>query len=148
MNFEVIASALHPYCEDEKQKTARGIVLLGLQEHFGDALDPTLNPDLDHMNDHFLLFLVGHNPDDDKQIICTGALSLDCQTEDRTCFRIERVSVLKEFRRRGYASAIVKHLIHLAQSLKEEESFCKNIDRILVETDTPWKEAIVRKTWL
>jgi len=56
------------------EQQARQLVLEGLKEHFG-YLDPTRNPDLDHIVDHYLskgvVFLTGFVGD---ELVCTGAL--------------------------------------------------------------------------
>ncbi|KAF0973247.1 hypothetical protein FDP41_008454 [Naegleria fowleri] len=177
---------------------AKEIIVKGLKERFGEEnFDESFNPDLNQLQEAFLYFCVGfvHSKDLDTTttteerllnrtdittnnnnnqliMIATGGLSLDFNyfgNENQYCFRIERVSVLKEFRRRGYASQIISHLMNVAKqiavptiepTMRDESSssrvlkkVCEKIEtllqphkllvrKIVVETDTPWMESV------
>ncbi|KAG2374336.1 hypothetical protein C9374_010906 [Naegleria lovaniensis] len=174
---------------------AKEIIVKGLKERFGEEnFDESFNPDLNQLHEAFVYFCVGNvqsvNDHEDslndenysctnhcnnnQLMIATGGLSLDFKYfgKDECCFRIERVSVLKEFRRRGYASQIVSHLMDVAKQIvammdrnnihtsssggvdhgsnvfhevyeKIEKLQPMKLNRkIVVETDTPWIEAV------
>ncbi|KAL9652987.1 hypothetical protein ABK040_015502 [Willaertia magna] len=154
----VIESILNPNDKNneeelkELQHKAKEIVLAGLKERFGE-LNPNYNQDLNQLSSHYYEFLgaflisvtktIENNNvtiTKDKQLIGTGALSIDdkfiCGKRN---FRIERVSILKEFRRNGYAYEITRRLIEIAKEKKQEENVG---DVVLVETDVPWVDAI------
>nr|WP_252187474.1 GNAT family N-acetyltransferase [Anaeromonas gelatinilytica] len=72
-------------------------------------------------------FLIGLYEDD---LICTGGLI----EEDRYTGRIVRMSVKKEYRRKGVATVILKGLEKVAKE--------KGYNKIVLETTEGWSKAI------
>jgi GNAT superfamily N-acetyltransferase len=112
--------------ELKDQNEARQIILLGLEERF-DFLDETLNSDVDHIHDHFILpgdeFYVGILHD---AMVCTGGLI----KETADIGRVVRVSVLKELRRSGFATLMMEKLELAAQK--------KCYKKLVLETNKSW----------
>ena len=114
----------------DDQDRAKTLILDGLADHF-NTIDPTLNPDLQNIEESYLrrgsLFLVAEAGQD---LVGTGALI--AETED--VGRIVRLSVASSHRRLGIGRLITKHLIDAAQSF--------HFSKILVETNDDWFDAI------
>lgn len=112
--------------EDE----ARAVVLKGLEERFG-FIDNSFNPDLKDIlrsyNQEKTMFFVGvyHN-----EVIATGAVSY----ESTSVGRIERMSVLKKYRRGGVAKIMLQHLETWAQQ--------QGYEKLVLETNKSWTSAI------
>lgn len=111
------------------EKQAKILILEGLKEHFG-WLDQGKNPDLDEIIKTYLkpgqIFLIVLS---DDNLIGTGAL-IDESDERRKIARICRMSVKKEFRHHGVASAILSRL--------EEFGRSHNYSSIKIETNWDW----------
>lgn len=112
------------------QAAAKALILAGLEEHWGE-LDLSLNPDLNNIQTSYInkggVFLV---VEIDNKIVGTGALS----PEGNNAARIERVSVHKDFRRRGMGQAITAALVEAAS----QTGYAK----VLVETTETWDPAV------
>ncbi len=114
--------------QPKDQIAAKNLILAGLEERWG-ALDPDKNPDLDDIGraygrGRFLAAECG------GEIVGTGALLL----EDGGYGRIVRMSVAKEKRRQGIATAILNELIAFAR-----QSGCTHLT---LETTADWTDAI------
>ncbi len=107
-----------------------------MRDRWGDDYDPTSNPDLSDLDANYMtnarLFLVAEMTDSNgaDQIVGTGALV----PEGSGVSRILRVSVDRDWRRRGIAKALVAELLLAASKAGST--------RVVVSTDTPWFEAI------
>ena len=99
--------------EDE----ARTVVLKGLEERFG-FIDHSFNPDLKDIlrsyNREKTIFFVGVYR---NEVIATGAVSY----ESTSVGRIERMLVLKKYRRGGIAKIMLRHLESWAQQQSYEK---------------------------
>lgn len=104
------------------QEAAKAVVLAGLAERF-DSMDHALNPDLNAIVQTYTengeVFLVGRYQ---HEVVCTGALI----QESPNIGRIVRMSVLKAYRRRGFARLMLSELEQAAKS--------KGFSRIVLET--------------
>lgn len=116
--------------EASDQESARRLILEGLSEHFG-FIDETLNPDIDDIVAHYIarghVFLVVQIEND---LVGTGALII----KDGGIGQIVRISVHRDYRRRGIGKAVVERLIELARQ--------RGMRRLLVETNNDWYDAI------
>jgi GNAT superfamily N-acetyltransferase len=112
------------------QDCAKEIILEGLEERFG-FLDRSLNSDLNDIQENYInkgyVFLLGIY---DSKPVCTGALI----KEDKEIGRIVRMSVLKDYRRKGLAQVIISELENKAVEL--------GFTRIVLETNKEWYDAI------
>lgn len=106
------------------------LILAGLGDHFGQ-INPELNLDLDDITASYVnrghTFVVGEIED---TIVAAGGLT--AVQEDLG--RIVRVSVAREFRRKGIGQEIVTYLVEVARR--------KGYRRLLVETNHGWTDAI------
>ena len=120
---------LRPF-QAQYQKAVRTLILAGLADHF-EALDPSLNRDLDDIQSNYVdrgnCFLVVF---DGEEIIGTGALINEAPG---TC-RIVRMSVAVHRRRQGLARLLVQELISKAINQGHK--------KIVVETNDDWMGAI------
>ncbi|MCH4825189.1 GNAT family N-acetyltransferase [Planococcus halocryophilus] len=112
------------------EEEARELILKGLEERFG-FIDPTYNPDLKDISYSYsrrgTVFLVGiYN----GRIICTGAITHEAPGVGR----IERMSVLKGYRRIGVAKIMMYHL----ESWAKQEGY----QQLVLETNGTWYSAI------
>lgn len=110
------------------QKGARRLILEGLGEHWG-WIDEYINTDLEdisvsYASGHFVLGFFK------EKLVATGALI----PEDEFTKRIVRMSVAKEFRRHGFGSQILKHLISLARRTSTK--------KVVLETTETWDDVI------
>jgi len=108
------------------QDAFRWLVLDGMAERWG-SVDDSLNPDLDDIDTHYrndceLVALDG------PLIVGTGILLLRAAEGE-----IVRMSVHRDYRRRGVARQLLAELHHL-----ESENV---VSRIVVETNAKWTEA-------
>lgn len=114
----------------EFQEEAKALVLNGLEERFG-FLDSSYNPDLQSILQSYggegSVFLVGIH---DGQVICTGAVSFDAPGVGR----VERMSVMKSYRRAGAAKAMIRSL----ESWARKEGY----RQLVLETNNEWQSAI------
>ncbi|WP_142829664.1 GNAT family N-acetyltransferase [Planococcus soli] len=112
------------------EEQARAVVLKGLEERFG-FIDPKYNPDLKSIvlsySGQRAVFLVGIYKD---RVICTGAVSMEALSVGR----VERMSVLKEYRRTGVA----KGMIHSLESWAKENGY----QQLVLETNNDWQSSI------
>jgi len=149
--MELVIEAVSRATADE----ARHCILSGLEEHWG-RLDLTLNPDL-----HDVLHTYGDvaSPDTaiprsdgkvmlvallDGQVVATGALIREytqaattprCdEWREAPVGRIVRMSVRKNYRRRGIASLVLEALVQHAREL--------GIKKLVLETTETWSDAI------
>lgn len=126
MGKEII---IRPFIPSDQDR-AKILILEGLAEHF-NAIDPTLNPDLNNINESYLaqgsLFLVAEL---DGDLVGTGALIAESEDSGR----IVRVSVASSHRRMGIGRLLTKHLIQAAHHF--------HFSRIIVETNDDWHGAI------
>jgi ribosomal protein S18 acetylase RimI-like enzyme len=116
--------------EARDQENARKLILEGLGEHFG-FIDETLNPDVDDIITHYIapghVFLVVQNG---HGLIGTGALLI----KGEGVGQIVRISVHRDYRRKGIGKTIVEHLVKIARQ--------RGLQRLLVETNNDWYHAI------
>jgi GNAT superfamily N-acetyltransferase len=108
------------------QNAFKSLVLEGMAEHWG-SVDESLNTDLDDIgtyygNDCVLVAL------DDALVVGCGILLLRSAEGE-----IVRMSVHRDYRRRGIATLLLTELIGIASEY--------GITRIVVETNAKWKEA-------
>lgn len=112
------------------QEQAKSIVLEGFKEHFGE-LDLTLNQDLNGIVRNYLLngdtFITGFV---NHRMVATGALVKEAPGTGR----IVRMSVLKAFRRKGYAGKILMKL--------EEDARKRGFSEVVLETNRDWTGVI------
>jgi ribosomal protein S18 acetylase RimI-like enzyme len=112
------------------QEEAKMVILSGLEERFG-TLDNTMNQDLNNILQTYLkvknTFLIGLFQ---NKVICTGALIY----ENTRTGRIVRMSVLREYRRKGFARTILIELEKIAKLM--------GYTRIVLETTSTWDDAI------
>jgi len=108
------------------QDAFRTLVLDGMAERWG-AVDESLNTDLDDINSHYgsdrVLIAV-----DGATVVGTGILLIRA-TEGE----IVRMSVHRNYRRRGIARRVLVELVNLAAGY--------GVERIVVETNAKWIEA-------
>ena len=108
------------------QDAFRSLVLDGMAERWG-SVDESLNTDLDDIAGHYgkdcVLVALG-----DARIVGTAILLLRPPRGE-----IVRISVHREYRRRGIAKGLLAELVSLA--------FEHGINRISVETNAAWNEA-------
>lgn len=112
------------------QGEARAVILKGLEERFG-FIDPSYNPDLKDILSSYSLektmfFVCVYN----NTVISTGAVSYEAPGVGR----IERMSVLKEYRRGGVAKIMLHHLESWAQQ--------QGYEKVVLETNKGWMSAI------
>ncbi|MCL0056989.1 GNAT family N-acetyltransferase [Dehalococcoidia bacterium] len=97
--------------DETTQEHARVLILSGLGERFG-YIDEMLNQDLNDIVANYVekahIFLIGTIG---NEIVCTGALV----QEDQSTGRVVRMSVAKEYRRRGFGTAMLQRLMDLAR---------------------------------
>ena len=108
------------------QDAFRLLVLDGMAERWG-SVDESLNTDLDDIDAHYgndcvLVALDG------ALVVGTGILLLRAGEGE-----IVRMSVHRDYRRRGIATQLLEELIHLASEY--------GVNRIVVETNAKWNEA-------
>ncbi len=112
------------------QPAVRRLILDGLGEHFG-VVDETRNPDVDDIAAHYTarghVFLVAVHG---EEII--GSAALICA--DAQVGQLVRVSVARDWRRRGLARSLVQHLIAAARD--------RGLKRLWMETNDDWEAAI------
>lgn len=112
------------------EEEARVVVLKGLEERFG-FIDPKFNPDLKNIVESYsgrgAVFLVGIYK---GKVICTGAVTMEASNIGR----VERMSVLKEYRRTGIAKQMIQSLETWAKENKYQQ--------LVLETNNDWKSAI------
>jgi putative acetyltransferase len=111
---------------DEMQEAFRLLVLDGMVEHWG-SVDESLNTDLHDINAHYcndfvLVALAG------GLVVGTGILLLRGAEGE-----IVRMSIHRDYRRRGIATQIVAELRNLASG--------SGVSRIVVETNAKWADA-------
>lgn len=120
---------IHQIAESFEEE-ARGVILKGLKERFR-FIDPSCNPDLKSIiksySNQSAIFLVGIYK---RRVICTGAVSFEASGRGR----VERMSVLKEYRRSGVA----KQMIDSLESWAKENGYLK----LVLETNNDWQSAI------
>ncbi len=118
--------AVRPF-EARDQGPARSLVLAGLGEHFG-FIDESLNPDLDDIEANYRqlghVFLVAESQ---NSIVGTAGLLF----ESKDTARIVRMSVRKDVRRDGIATALLRALM--------DETSTRSIDALHAHTEPRWK---------
>jgi GNAT superfamily N-acetyltransferase len=112
--------------DHEMQEAFRMLVLDGMAERWG-SVDESLNTDLDDIGAHYGndCVLVAH---DGALIVGTGILLLRAAEGE-----IVRMSVHRDYRRRGIATQLLAELLHIASEY--------GVSRIVVETNAKWMEA-------
>lgn len=114
----------------EFEESAKLIVLEGLAERFG-YLDDSYNPDLKNIIENYMdkgnIFMVGLI---NGKVVCTGALT----RESSQIGRIERMSVKREYRGKGYAKRMLSTL--------EMEATKSGYHKLILETNKDWASAI------
>ena len=113
------------------QVAVRDLVLAGLLERWGDAYDPSVNPDLDDITSNYV-----HRGAEvvvieiEGEIVATGIL----QPETNSRGRILRMSVDRHHRRHGLGRHVVDELVRRARG--------QSMIEVVVTTDTPWASAV------
>jgi GNAT superfamily N-acetyltransferase len=112
------------------QYMAKQIIYQGLFERFGNIIESFI-PDTHHLYQTFIekgdSFVIGQYH---GLYVCTGGLV----QESETVGRIVRVSVLKDFRGKGFAKKVIEHL--------EAVALTKSLTEIVLETNENWDSAI------
>ncbi|MHC0038258.1 GNAT family N-acetyltransferase [Pseudoneobacillus sp. C159] len=112
------------------QYMAKQIIYQGLFERFGNIHESFI-PDTHHPYKTFIengdTFVIGQY---EGLYVCTGGLI----QESPTCGRIVRISVLKDFRGKGYAKRMIEYL--------ESVALAKKLTEIVLETNEDWDSAI------
>ncbi len=110
------------------QERARALILEGLQEHWGE-IDPALNADLNDIGKTYKdgVFLVVYRGPD---LIATGALVPRGPAQSE----IVRMSVARQYRRCGFGSLVLRHLL--------EEARRASCRQIVLETTSSWRDAL------
>lgn len=115
---------------EDTQEQAKRVVLSGLEERLG-FLNESYNTDLNNIvqnyTNHGDVFLTGTLR---SEVICTGALI----EERKDVGRIVRMSVLKAYRRKGFARKMLEELEAIART--------KKYVKIVLETTNTWSDAI------
>lgn len=113
------------------QIAVRELVLGGMRERWGDAYDPSANPDLDDISTSYVdrgaevvVVQIG------GEIVATGML----RPEPDRRGRILRMSVDQGYRRRGFGRQVVEELVRRARR--------RGMVEVVVLTDTPWTSAL------
>ncbi len=107
---------------------ARKVILAGLEEHWG-VLDESRNPDLDDIAGWYEggVFLVAW---EGGEIVGTGAF-LPCSNDT---VKVVRMSVRRQWRRRGIGSRILDELCRRA--------YRSGYSRVILETTSAWQYVI------
>ncbi|WP_028782405.1 GNAT family N-acetyltransferase [Thalassobacillus devorans] len=112
------------------EEEAKQLILDGLAERFG-YLDHSLNPDLDDIMTHynkkgsvFLIAIVN------KDLVATGAIT----KENDQLGRVERMSVKRNYRRKGVGKLMLQSLEWYAKTL--------GYNRLVLETNKGWTSAL------
>jgi GNAT superfamily N-acetyltransferase len=113
------------------QTAVRELVLGGMRERWGDAYDPSANPDLDDISASYInwgaeVVVV----DIEGEIVATGTLL----PERNRRGRIVRMSVDAAHRRKGFGRQVVEELVRRARR--------RGMFEVVVLTDTPWTSAL------
>lgn len=110
------------------QDPVRELVLSSLEERWG-VLDPTKNPDLFDISNHYQMgvFLVGVFQ---GEIVGTGAFL----PEEESVCRIVRMSTVKDLRNQGIGTRILDKLVSIARS--------QGYAAIVLETTASWQDAV------
>jgi ribosomal protein S18 acetylase RimI-like enzyme len=128
MNSQLFIRTFEAHDQTEVQK----LILAGLEDHFG-YIDHTFNPDLEDIMTCYIqagnIFFVAQIA---KQIVGTGAIIKE--DSHNKIGRIVRLSVHREFRRKGIGTSITKRLI--------EEARKKGFKSLVLETNLDWFAAI------
>jgi ribosomal protein S18 acetylase RimI-like enzyme len=113
------------------QVPVRELVLEGMRERWGDAYDPSVNPDLDDISASYLdrgaevvVLEIG------GEIVAAGTLQPDGDGRGR----IVRMSVDRAHRRQGLGRRVVAELVRRAHQ--------RGMIEVVVLTDTPWTSAL------
>lgn len=114
------------------QDTFREIVQAGMQDRWGDAFDWDANPDID---DVWETYVLANNADvlvaeTDGVVVATGVLLPDAAHAGR----LVRMSVARDLRRQGHATALVAALV--------ERASARAMTSVFVRTDTVWPDAV------
>jgi N-acetylglutamate synthase-like GNAT family acetyltransferase len=123
--------ALRDFRPDD-QAAVRAIVLAGMRERWGDEFEPAVNVDLDDIWTYYVLQRRAEVVvcEEDGVVVATGTLvPLDIRTAE-----LVRIAVIRQQRRKGIASAIVKELQRRARQ--------NEMKTLLVTTDRPWADAV------
>ena len=112
----------------EDQAAVRRLILDGLEEHWG-GLDDGLNPDLDDLATTYAdgSILVARI---DDRIVGVGILVPGGNDEGE----VKRMSVAREHRRRGVASAVLRELVSIARR--------QGWSAVILETTATWTDAV------
>jgi GNAT superfamily N-acetyltransferase len=115
----------------DDQEPLRELVLTGMRERWGDAYDPSVNPDLDNISASYVergaeVVVI----ETGGEIVATGMLQPG--RDDRG--RIVRVSVDQAHRRKGFGRQVVNELVWRARR--------RGMLEVVVLTDTPWTSAL------
>lgn len=113
------------------QDEACAVIQAGLRERWGDAFDPSANPDTDDLWASYVEpggeIVVAVDGD---RIVGTGILI----TAGPGTAQLVRMSTHPEHRRRGIGRRVVAHLVERARA--------RGFERVVIEADTPWESAV------
>jgi len=128
--IRLIKQVVFEHINKTTQEQAKQVILAGLKQRWG-FLKASLNPDLNNIVESYTKqgnsFLVGRLG---NTIICTGALI----SEGTNTGRIVRMSVVKEFRKKGLGTLMLQHLVEIAKE--------KKYQKLVLETTKSWADAI------
>jgi ribosomal protein S18 acetylase RimI-like enzyme len=117
--------------EPRDHEPVRELVLAGMRERWGDAYDPSANPDLDNISacyvDRGADVVVAEFG---GEIVAAGILWPEAHDRGR----IVRVSVDQAHRQRGFGRQVVEELIRRARR--------RGMLELVALTDTPWTSAL------
>lgn len=118
---------IRPLCLQD-QAAARHLILAGLAQRWGQ-LDPSANPDLDHLYTHYqeAVFLLAWRA---AELVGTGALV----SERPGVGRIVRMSVAAAHRRQGIGGQILAALLAAARQ--------RHYHQVVLETTSSWEDAV------
>lgn len=114
------------------QVAAQQLVIAGLGERWG-WIDPTLNPDLDHIATNYVdgVFLVGYVG---ATLVATGALIPEVTPEGTPVLRVVRMSVRADLRRQGLGRHVLDALL--------QEARARGCAQLVLETTSTWTDAL------
>lgn len=112
------------------QAAVKTLIQNGMQERWGSAYDPAMNPDTDDIwGVHVANGVEVIVAEIGDVIVGTGMLSTESGGG-----RLRRVAVHREWRRRAVGRRIIEELCSLAA--------VRGLDPLRVRTDTPWNDAV------
>ena len=123
-NVEIKIEEFSTKYQDEAQQ----IIEEGLKERWGKKYDPSFNADLSDISTNFAFTIIATL---NSTPIGTGSYSI----ENKDTIRIERMSIRREYRKRGVGSKILECLLSNARE--------RGYKIAVVETTSTWESAVL-----